>query len=52
MWFEAGRIAWLDAVGVPYAEIAAAGYHFAVIGVEVDYRTPGASATRSASSAG
>ena len=40
VWFEAGRIAWLDAVGVPYAEIAAAGYHFAVIGVEVDYRTP------------
>lgn len=40
VWFEAGRIAWMDAVGVPYAEVAAAGFHFAVIGVEVDYRTP------------
>lgn len=40
LWFEAGRIAWMDAVGVPYAEFAEAGYHFAVIGVEADYRTP------------
>lgn len=40
VWFEAGRIAWMDAAGVPYAEMAAVGYHFAVIGVDADYRTP------------
>ena len=33
IWFELGRIAWMDAVGVPYAEVAAGGNHFAVTGL-------------------
>lgn len=40
VWFEAGRIAWLDAVGVPYTEIAAGGHHFSVTGVQAEYRAP------------
>lgn len=37
-WFELGRIAWLDAVGMPYVEVAAGGNHFAVTGISVKYR--------------
>lgn len=40
VWFEAGRVAWMDAAGMPYAEVAAGGNHFAVTGVQVEYRTP------------
>ena len=40
VWLEAGRIAWLDAAGMPYAEIAGGGNHFAVTGVRVEYRAP------------
>lgn len=40
VWLEAGRIAWLDAVGVPYSEIAVGGNHFAVTGLHIEYRTP------------
>jgi acyl-CoA thioester hydrolase len=40
VWFEAGRVAWMDAAGMPYAELAAGGNHFAVIAVQVEYRTP------------
>jgi acyl-CoA thioester hydrolase len=38
VWFELGRIAWMDAAGMPYAEVAARGNHFAVTGLEVCYR--------------
>jgi acyl-CoA thioester hydrolase len=38
VWFEAGRVAWMDAVGMPYAEVAATGHHFAVTAVHVEYR--------------
>ncbi len=40
VWFEAGRIAWMAAAGMPYSEIAAGGHHFAVTSVNVAYRTP------------
>lgn len=40
LWLEAGRVAWLDAAGIPYPEIAAGGNHFAVTGLYVKYRTP------------
>jgi acyl-CoA thioester hydrolase len=40
IWFEAGRIAWMDAVGMPYSEVADGGNHFSVIGVQVEYRSP------------
>ncbi len=40
VWFEAGRIAWMSAAGMPYDEIAAGGHHFAVTAVNVAYRTP------------
>lgn len=40
VWFEAGRIGWMDAVGMPYHEVAAGGNHFAVTDVHVAYRTP------------
>ena len=40
VWFEAARVAWLDAAGVPYTEVAASGHHFAVTGAEVQYRAP------------
>jgi acyl-CoA thioester hydrolase len=39
IWFEAGRVAWMEAAGMPYAEIAQGGHHFAVTGVQVEYRT-------------
>lgn len=38
VWFEAGRIAWLAAAGMPYAKIAAAGFNFAVTEVNAHYR--------------
>jgi acyl-CoA thioester hydrolase len=38
VWFEAGRIAWIAATGVPYATIADAGYNFAVTEVNAHYR--------------
>lgn len=40
VWFEAARVAWMDAAGMPYGELAAGGNHFAVTAVEVEYRTP------------
>ena len=39
VWFEVGRVAWMDAAGMPYAEVAAGGHHFAVTGIQVEYRT-------------
>ena len=38
VWFEAARVAWMDAAGVPYIEVAAGGHHFAVTAVQVEYR--------------
>jgi len=38
VWLEAGRIAWLEAAGTPYAQIAAGGRHFAVTGLHMSYR--------------
>ena len=38
VWFEAGRIAWIGAAGMPYATIADAGYNFAVTEVTAQYR--------------
>ena len=40
VWFEAARVAWMDAAGVPYKEVADNGNHFAVTGVQVEYRAP------------
>lgn len=39
VWFEAGRIAWLDAAAMPYTCISGAGYNFAVTDVQCRYRT-------------
>jgi acyl-CoA thioester hydrolase len=39
VWFEAGRVAWMDAAQMPYTEIAAGGRHFAVTALRADYRT-------------
>lgn len=39
IWFEAGRIAWLDAAGMPYTKISQAGYNLAVTDVQCRYRT-------------
>jgi acyl-CoA thioester hydrolase len=38
VWIEAGRVAWMAAAGMPYAEVAAAGHHFAVTKVNLEYR--------------
>ena len=42
IWLETGRVAWLQRAGVPYREIATAGYHFAVTGLHVQYRSSAA----------
>lgn len=39
IWFEAGRVSWMDAAQMPYAEIAAGGHHFAVTSLQVEYRS-------------
>ena len=39
VWFEAARVAWLDAAGMPYAEITAGGHHLAVTKLQVEYRS-------------
>lgn len=38
VWFEMGRVAWMEAAGVPYSEISDGGNHFAVTGINVAYR--------------
>jgi acyl-CoA thioester hydrolase len=38
VWFEAARVAWMAAQGIPYAQFAAEGNHFAVTGINVAYR--------------
>ena len=38
VWFEAGRVAWMAAAGMPYTEIAGAGYNFAVTELQCRYR--------------
>jgi acyl-CoA thioester hydrolase len=38
IWFEAGRIAWMDAAGVPYVQVSTAGYNFAVTEINARYR--------------
>ena len=38
VWFEAGRVAWMAAAGMPYTEIAGAGYNFAVADLQCRYR--------------
>ncbi len=40
VWFEAGRVAWMGAAGLPYVQIANAGYNFAVTDIQCRYRTP------------
>ena len=40
VWFEAARVHWMDVAGVPYAEVAAGGNHFAVTAACVEYRAP------------
>jgi acyl-CoA thioester hydrolase len=40
VWFEAARVAWMDAIGLPYAEFAAGGHHFAVTALQVEFRAP------------
>lgn len=39
IWFEAGRVAWMEAAGMAYTEIAQGGHHFAVTGITAEYRT-------------
>lgn len=39
VWFEAGRVAWMGAAGLPYARISNAGFNFAVTDVQCRYRT-------------
>lgn len=38
VWFEVGRVAWMKAAQMPYAEIAAGGHHLAVTAVHAAYR--------------
>ncbi len=38
IWFEAGRVAWMAAAGIPYTEISSQGRHFAVTGLRAEYR--------------
>ncbi len=38
VWFEAGRVDWMEKAGLPYTEIAGSGHHFAVTGVQAQYR--------------
>ena len=38
IWFEAGRVAWMAAAGMPYTEFAATGHHFAVTAITAQYR--------------
>ncbi len=38
VWFEAGRVAWMEAAGMPYTRVAESGHHFAVTHVEAQYR--------------
>jgi acyl-CoA thioester hydrolase len=38
VWFEVGRVAWMQAVQMPYTEIAASGHHLAVTGIRAEYR--------------
>uniref|UniRef100_A0A7C1FFS9 Acyl-CoA thioesterase n=1 Tax=Caldilinea aerophila TaxID=133453 RepID=A0A7C1FFS9_9CHLR len=40
VWFEAARVAWMEAIGLPYAEFAASGHHFSVTGLRGEYRAP------------
>ncbi len=39
VWLEAGRIAWMEATGLPYEQVAAQGFNFAVTGLSIQYRT-------------
>ncbi|MBX3013505.1 MAG: acyl-CoA thioesterase [Caldilineaceae bacterium] len=38
VWFELGRVAWMKAAAMPYAEVAAGGHHFAVTAIHAAYR--------------
>jgi acyl-CoA thioester hydrolase len=38
VWFEVGRVAWMQAAQLPYTEIAASGHHLAVTGIHAAYR--------------
>ena len=38
VWFELGRVAWMDAAGMPYTEVAQSGHHFAVTAIQASYR--------------
>lgn len=40
VWFEAARVHWMDAAGVPYVQVAAGGNHFAVTAAGIEYRAP------------
>jgi acyl-CoA thioester hydrolase len=40
VWFEAARVHWMDVAGMPYAQVAAGGNHFAVTAAGVEYRAP------------
>ncbi len=39
VWFEAGRVALMAEAGMPYTEIAGAGYNFAVTDLQCRYRS-------------
>jgi acyl-CoA thioester hydrolase len=38
IWFEAARVAWFDAAGVPYGRLTQEGRNLAVTGVQAEYR--------------
>lgn len=40
VWFEAGRVAWMDAAGMPYRTVADGGHHLAVTKLQAEYRSP------------
>ena len=38
VWFEVGRVAWMKAARMPYAEVADSGYNLAVTAIHAAYR--------------
>lgn len=40
VWLEAGRVEWMNAAGIPYADVAARGFNFAVTGLTIEYLRP------------
>ncbi len=39
-WLEVGRVHLMQALGLPYTEVESAGYHFAVVELQIRYAAP------------